>query len=213
MFCPHCGTKNLEDAKFCASCGKPLFTGSTTGTTSGNNIGLTGSTMPSTSPAVGPDSYRQLGGWLAVLTYGLLVAVALIAIGAVLGGITLIKYAKYLGAGLLLLGLLDIALYIPVVYYCLKMFQMIKARDCMFLRFYEMTMLVLGGAHIVLMVIGAMSGYLSVGDHFKSLLEALIVFAIWMTYFTKSVRVRTYFGSDEYLKHSIILNLFKNHTL
>ncbi|QIA33763.1 zinc-ribbon domain-containing protein [Collinsella aerofaciens] len=24
MFCPACGTKNPDDARFCASCGKPL---------------------------------------------------------------------------------------------------------------------------------------------------------------------------------------------
>lgn len=203
MFCPHCGTKNLEDAKFCASCGKPLHTDSSVKDTTG------GYTAPNTNAYTPPSSYHELGGWLAVLTYGLLIAVALIVIGAVLGGFALIRYAQYLGAGLLLLGLLDIALYIPVVYYCIKMYQMIKARDCMFLRFYEMTMLILSGVHIVLMVIGAMSGYLSVGDHFKSLLEALIVFAIWMTYFTKSVRVRTYFGSDAYLKQSIVLSILK----
>lgn len=213
MFCPHCGTQNPKDAKFCASCGKPLPLESTTGTTSDDNTGLTGSPVLGTGPTVGPDSYRQLGGWLAVLTYGLLVAVALIAVGAVLGGFTLIKYAKYLGAGFLLLGLLDIALYIPVVYYCIKMYRMIKERNCMFLRFYEITMLILCGINLVFMVIGGLNVYLSSGEYLKSMLQGIIIFAIWMTYFTKSVRVRTYFGNDEYLKHSIILNLVKNHTL
>lgn len=202
MFCPHCGTKNPEDAKFCASCGKSLSTES--GTISGSN------TAPSAS--LGPDSYRHLGGWLAVLTYGLLVVVALIAIGAVLGAFTLIKYAKYLGAGFLLLGVLDIALYIPVVYYCIKMYRMIKERNCMFLRFYEMTMLVLCGINLLFMVIGGFSFYLSSGRYLKSMLQSIIIFAIWMAYFTKSVRVRTYFGSDKYLKHSIILNIL-NHRM
>lgn len=203
MFCPHCGTKNLEDAHFCASCGKPLHT-------EGDIRGVQGSgTTPNTGTYAPPSSYHELGGWLAVLTYGLLVAVILIVIGAAMVGFTLIGFAKYVGAWVLFLGLIAIAAYIPVVYFCIKMYRMIKARDCMFLRFYEMTMLLLAGAHIVLMLIGAMSGLVSLSDHFMSLLESLIVFAIWMAYFTKSVRVRTYFGSDEYLRHSIILNILK----
>lgn len=204
MFCPHCGTKNLEDAKFCASCGKPLparNSNDTTPVNSGTTLGNTGAYTP-------PSAYHELGGWLAVLTYGLLVAVILIVIGGAMVGFTLIGIAKYLGAWVLFLGLVAIAAYIPVVYFCIKMYRMIKARDCMFLRFYEMTMLFLAGAHIVLMLIGAMSGLVSLSDHFKSLLESLIIFAIWMAYFTKSVRVRTYFGSDEYLKYSIFANLF-----
>lgn len=200
MFCPHCGTKNLEDAKFCASCGKPLPTGNGTGSTPGN-----------TSAYAPPSAYHELGGWLAVLTYGLLVAVALIAIGAVLGAFTLMKYAKYLGAGFLLLGVLDIALYIPVVYYCIKMYRMIKERNCMFLRFYEMTMLILCGINLVFVVIGGFNPYLSSGEYLKSMLQSIIIFAIWMAYFTKSVRVRTYFGSDDYLKHSILANLFNRY--
>lgn len=207
MFCPNCGTENLEDAKFCVSCGKPLSLGNTAETTSGSNISSSG-----TGPAVGPDSYRQLGGWLAVLTYGLLVAVALIVIGAVLGGFALIKYAEYLGAGFLFLGLLDIASYILVVYYCIKMYRMIKARNYMFLRFYEMMMLILCGINLVFVIIAGFHAYLSVDRYLKYLLQNIIIFAICMTYFTKSVRVRTYFGSDAYLKHSIILNLFKGRT-
>lgn len=58
MFCPNCRTENLEDAKFCVSCGKPLSSGNTAETTSGSNISSSG-----IGPAVGPDSYRQLGGW------------------------------------------------------------------------------------------------------------------------------------------------------
>lgn len=200
MFCPHCGTKNLDDARFCVSCGKNMSTRSGIEPTASGEAPASGAYSP-------PTSYHELGGWLAVLTYGLLVAVALIAIGAVLGGFTLIKYAKYLGAGFLLLGLLDIALYIPVVYFCLRMYRMIKERNCMFLRFYEMTMLVLCGISLLFMVIGGLNPYLSSGEYLKSMLQSIIIFAIWMAYFTKSVRVRTYFGSDEYLKHSIILNL------
>lgn len=79
----------------------------------------------------------------------------------------------------------------------------------MFLRFYEMTMLTLCGACFVLMVLGTMSGYISPEEYFKNLLSVIIGFAIWMTYFTKSVRVRVYFGGDEYLKQSIILNKIK----
>lgn len=203
MFCPHCGTKNLEEAKFCASCGRPLHVeGSDKATTRDGTTTHNDSYSP-------PSSYHELGGWLAVLTYGLLIAVALIAIGAVLSGFTLIRYAKYLGIGFLFLGLLNIALYIPAVYFGIKMYRMIKERNCMFLRFYEMTMLVLCGISLVFMVVGGLNVYISTSEYVKSMLQSLIVFAIWMTYFTKSVRVRTYFGSDEYLKHSIILNILK----
>lgn len=173
-----------------------------------NNSG----TAPGSAGAYSPSSaYYNLGGWLAVIAYGMLIAVILIVIGAVMGGFALLKYARYMGIGLFLLGLFDIAIYIPVVYFCLKMFRMIKEKDYMFLRFYEMTMLTLGGIHIVLMVIGAAFGFLSPGEHFKSLLEAVIIFAIWLTYFKNSVRVRTYFGGEKYLEHSIVFNLIKQY--
>lgn len=206
MFCPHCGTKNEDDARFCVNCGKTLLGEST------NHVVTDHSSASNFYGEMGPSSYQQLGGWLAVLTYGILVAVAIIVLGAISGAFVLVRYSRYLGAGLLFLGLLDIALYIPVVYFCLKMYRMIKERNCLFLRFYEMTFLILFGVDIILMVIGSVNGYISPSDHFKSLIQSVIVFAIWMAYFTKSVRVRTYFGSDKYLEQSIVLKLLKQHT-
>lgn len=200
MFCTRCGTKNEDFARFCKKCGREL--------SAENRL----------SP--GSHPYCKLGGWLAVITYGLLAAVGIIVLGGVIEGITLIRYAGYLArywdkVKLYFLCLLEIVVYVPVVYFCIKMYQMIKNRDPRFLRFYERAILALAGAYIVLMLFIVVSfsgifggvhwGLFSFGDYFKPLLESMIVFVIYLAYFSKSVRVRTYFGTDEYLKQSIFL--------
>lgn len=70
-------------------------------------------------------------------------------------------------------------------------------------------MLVLCGVGFVFMVIGGMNPYFSFRDYLDSMVQGIIVFAIWMIYFTKAVRGRTYLGGDDYLKHSTILYIFK----
>ena len=81
---------------------------------------------------------------------------------------------------------------------------MIRRKDPRFLRFYEIIMLVVAGLAVATAIF---SGFRNVGNLISGLLGAGIGFAIWTTYFRKSVRVRTYFGSDQYLRRSIF---FKN---
>ena len=67
---------------------------------------------------------------------------------------------------------------------------MIRRKDPRFLRFYEIIMLVVAGLAVATAIF---SGFRNVGNLVSGLLSAGIGFAIWTTYFRKSVRVRTCF--------------------
>lgn len=204
LLCLYCGTENTPGDKICVNCGKELPVLEL-------EHGIEDYAASATPTASQLDyssghPYHQLGGWLALITYGLLIGTILTAISAALQVLPLFKYASYLGFKVVLFGLLLLACHIPLLYYCIHMFKAIKAKDSDFLRFYETTMLVLAGIDVAVVVLCKLLGqYVPTNNTIRDLLSAAIVFAIWLTYFRKSVRVRTYFGSDEYLKRSIFL--------
>lgn len=72
MFCPKCGKENQENTTFCIYCGNklPVFDG------------VSGVKVPSVSDSqvvteMTSDAHRNLGGWLAALSYGRLLIAAL----------------------------------------------------------------------------------------------------------------------------------------
>lgn len=148
--------------------------------------------------------YQKLGGWLAFFAYSLLIGVFLVAAIVVVSFISTIYLSRYLGKWVVILSFLSVIAYGPVIYFCYKMHVMVKNKNPLFLRFYEITMIILTAVTVLVCMV---SGYRKMTDLIKALLEAGIIFFAWTTYFRKSVRVRTYFGSDEYLKKSIF---FKN---
>ena len=82
---------------------------------------------------------------------------------------------------------------------CYKMFSSITNKDSSFLALYEIT----GALNIVWTLLPA----LIFKNVFPSVVFTIIQFGLVALYYTKSVRVRTYFGTDEYLRKS---RLFKN---
>ena len=233
-FCTKCGAQLVADAKFCISCGNPAASQSPgqqraqfanpaaseategVGGTFGNIAGERINAGESQDYERYPHPYHKLGGWFAFVTYAQMVAVGLTAVMILSGLISMFhimrnwgymslsQYLRYQGPWFTIQTLLYLVGYAIVCYYCIKFYIMIKNKDPEFFRFYELTMIAMCSLYVAIIVL---TGFHAVQEPIKSIFSALIGFAIWSTYFRKSVRVRTYMGSDAYLRHSIF---FKN---
>ena len=166
--------------------------------------------------------FQKLGGFLAVLTYGWLITsiymawcvlkvlFSLVAVNAATSGLTSMLTGPIL--------LIVVLIYGVAIFLCMKMFLLIQKKDIGFLRFYEVTGIALIGAVLLMYIILAIYLHKSLGSYGKyamsaiwaSAIPSLIMigggFALMLRYFWKSVRVRTYFGTDAYLRNSIFLS-------
>ena len=157
-----------------------------------------------------PHPYHELGGWLkaiVILQYvagGLMVFVGLMGLLAMTVGLGAFGgYAMnspVAGLGLGALGLVGgiIILVICGIYaaYYFVLATKIKNRDPSFLRFYHIVSVVL----VVLGLLGLIGNH--EGDQVRSFVWQVIWVILYTMYFVKSVRVRTYMGSDEYIRQS-----------
>ena len=115
-----------------------------------------------------------------------------------------------------------ILLLVAVVYglgafLCIRIFLLIQRKDTGFLYFYEMVCIISHAAMIIMYIIIAIYLRSSLGVYssyvmptlwaslIPSLLILVVAFVLMLRYFGKSIRVRTYFGTNEYLKRSIFL--------
>ena len=151
-----------------------------------------------------PHPYHQLGGWLGFVTYAQLVAVGLMTVLFLFSAFLVFKYLRYLGAWSIILLLIEFVGYGITCFFCVKFYTLIKDKNPRFLRFYELTMITLCSIYVLILIL---PGVQANAESIRSLLSGLLGFFIWTTYFRKSVRVRTYMGSDAYLRYSIF---FKN---
>ncbi len=204
VYCINCGAECPEGATFCMKCGFKVV----------KKEQVERESTRDTNAVTNPD-YKKLGGWLAFCAYGLLVAGVLIGIGAVSEIFMYMKLAKEysqygipLGDTFQLISMLTIVFCGVLIVYCFILSQMIRRRNCRFLHFYEMVMMIGCGIVIALMIYQKMKGAEIEPKDVRSLISAIIMFVIWMTYFIKSERVHTYFESNEYLEKSIIYRCF-----
>lgn len=200
VYCINCGAKCPEGAKFCMECGFKVV----------RKEQVEREHMRDADVDINPN-YKKLGGWLAFFAYGQLVGGILIGIGAVLLVFINMKLAKQFSQYAVPIEdtvrwnlMLTIVFCGVLIAYSFTLFRMIRKRDCRFLHFYEMVTLIACGIIIVWMIYQKMIGAEIAPKDVSSLLSDIIMFVVWMTYFTKSVRVRTYFGSDEYLEKCLI---------
>jgi len=231
MYCSNCGSQLTDNAKFCNECGNPTvqnsvnaskakFTETTQKTISPIDIDslktesrIMGDDFKPSSPAPEyekyPHPYHKLGGWLGFIAYAQPIAVVIMALVVAANFFISFYTLNNLGALSYVGGVFWFANIIQLIglgvvsYFCLKFSSMIRHKDPKFLRFYEQAMLIQAGIYVALMIF---SSFQSVGEHMASIVQAVILFFIWTTYYRKSVRVRTYFGTDEYLRHSIFFN-------
>lgn len=83
MYCPHCGDKNPDDARFCGNCGKPLPAGASAGQTPPTRTASAAPARPVTSASALPAGDEVVSSEMKI---GIAVAsVILPVVGIVMG--------------------------------------------------------------------------------------------------------------------------------
>ena len=163
--------------------------------------------------------YQRLGGWLALIAYGCLAGAILTPIEGVISlmGMSSLSsmFAGYLDNMIAVITLFIVIVCGATSYLCFKMFSNILKKDTGFLRFYETIGIVYIGAMVLVTIVASSYMQATLGEYASyfmpsltgntigSVISGALIFAGWTTYFVKSVRVRTYFGTDEYIRKSI----------
>ena len=199
-YCTSCGKERPESVKFCESCGEAVPDGIKTG--------YMASDLSQSAPRRAPHPYQHLGGFLAFIAYSQLVVVGLFVVALAVSLATMASVAPLISlagaAGLFLSGMLwliyfQLVLYYGIVFFiCLKFFWMIRRRQAGFFRFFELVVMVLICLQLISLILGA-----NVGNVVVSMAVIISIFLTFTVYYRTSVRVRTYFGSDRYLRESL----------
>ena len=109
-YCTNCGTYNSDNMAYCVKCQTPLY---------GGRFG------------------NRIGGFLAFVTYGMIIASILFGISSLVFVIQVFKLASWLGGGLGFFGFLYIVLAISVIVWYVRTSTMILDKDPEFLRVYQ----------------------------------------------------------------------------
>ena len=195
MYCSHCGSYQPDGAQYCSNCGAAL----------GGAAAQPKQTATNDLPHY-PHPYHKLSGWLLVaVVLGFVSAVILMlnAVSDVGHGIEWIKLYKNP------FGATDNAVRWVIVWFIaafvdagcgllMMLFAMkLKNRESNFLQFYHWICIFTVVCRFILrLIIGSPLGA------FTSVLETMIPMVLYTVYFSKSVQVRTYMMSDEYLRRS-----------
>lgn len=227
MICKKCGISLMENVRFCPNCGEPCnmtFEEKTDaqilqqvpandpayGQTAPPNNPVYGQATPTNNQAYGYQQnggyarsvhpYHTLGGFLKFLV------VMYSWVGPILNGLVaafsvigMMRYMSYGLSGLWWIkNLIQLGLYIVSIWLLRRIGTQIKNREPEFLNSYQIfTIVVLSGT----LLAGLLGG--NIASVLGSLIGTAIGYAVWNIYFVKSVRVRTYMGSDEYLRRSM----------
>ncbi|MCL2194893.1 MAG: zinc ribbon domain-containing protein [Oscillospiraceae bacterium] len=215
MYCPQCGTQKPPTAAFCPECG------------------LKAPVQPAAfqqppypqAPYHGMPQqqhpYQRIGGMLSFLqVIRVLLIIALVLVGIGLAFFSLgvwVLSQPYMAEDLGLYGyeILSVeSIYMfavqMLVFFASSITAVISIKQLLrkspkFLRTYEISML-LTIAGVVLHIFGL---FVTENSLFSSLsllpLLDLAIYALFCLYFARSVRVRTYMGSDEYISQSLFL--------
>ena len=157
--------------------------------------------------------YKKLGGWLLmfVIYYFLQVCGVFLQFGE--GGMLdiLRGWQMYDGAqGWLLLGSQVLSLLLIIVYVFTAL-ELVR-RDPYFLHTRQLAFIFTGLDIVLRMLCGFIYGFEGFGLPALLLQEAFLVLGLLfiMLYYTRSVRVRTYMGSDEYLREAFFTKKVKS---
>lgn len=205
-FCPKCGAQLNDGAKFCTSCGSSLDAApNSAGTQPQQSAQPAQQQVPqqpvqqSYGQANAGQDYTVLGGWLLffVICWGL---------SALVGVVNLMRYLSIFAmpgmgrivpeAGSIIARLVSIGVSIAMVVLVVK-------RVPTFLRIYQILIIVNLGVELIWGIVNAVKaqtyGYVVVGSTIGTVVGSVVGLALMTMYFCKSVRVRTYMGSTQYL--------------
>lgn len=219
-FCSNCGAKLDEGARFCPECGTSVEavprTGTPTSAESPQPTPQQDQQQPAPQPAPRPvpqsnvqvddtQKYKTLGGWLLFF----LICWGISALRALLDLVQYIRMIAYFGIeyvqpsfGSILVDLLSIGLSVAMI-------VLIVRRYPKFLRIYQI--LTIANVALSLFVLVPMAVRLGstnaapvlAAGFMGTVLGGAIGLVLMTMYFCKSVRVRTYMGSTEYLDNAL----------
>lgn len=200
-FCPNCGAAVADGAKFCNTCGTSLAAAAPSNPQQ--------QSYQYQQPYGANPKYQKLGGWLLFFVIGWAISgvvslVSLIQLLPALG--TLFSY----GSIFAIAGVVYLVEQIASLAVCVAMIVFVVQRNQMFLRYYQI-LTIANIALNVLVSIVAVIGSASVleysaaylGNGIGTILGGVVGLIIMTLYFCKSIRVRTYMGSDEYLHRAL----------
>jgi len=150
-----------------------------------------------------PKRYEKLGGWLLCIVVLFFLQVAGVAFQFLEGGALdiLRRWEMYFGAqGVLLLAGEVVSMVLIMIYVFIAIG--IVQRDPAFLRTRQLAFALVAVNLLLQLAGGLIYGFEPSGDLALALQAAgfLLNYLFAMLYYTRSVRVRTYMGSDEYLR-------------
>ena len=146
--------------------------------------------------------YNKLGGWLGFFVVCWIINAVRAAISGISDLSHLIDLADSFGYdSSFALGLSIILVGNGLILFTyIKIIEMVVRKKARFLLFYEVTNIVAIAFYVLLVLV--FNEYVDAGDIIFIIIMSVISLAIMLNYFSKSFRVRTYFGSDEYLRRS-----------
>lgn len=196
MYCRKCGKYLPDDSKYCGECGESF-----------ESVSYQQAEQPDNYIKQYPESYNRLGGWLAFFAYMQIVGIILNIVMGIVDISMLAPLIPYLSGWLIFVVVVSLLSYIVPIVFSARLFGAIRGRSPRFMRIYELQALVV---FIMNLIILLMAGGDVTSNEITHLISSVVAFFIWTTYFRRSVRVRVYFGTDEYISHSIF---FKNTQL
>lgn len=116
----------------------------------------------------------------------------------VIGNIAAVALLYRLGSIVKLYAIITIPVCVIAAIVCLRLTYMVATKNGRFLRYYDILMIITVSFVVLGMLITGFDA-----STIRSLLSSIVGFVIYTAYVRKSVRVRTYMGSDEYLRLSI----------
>ena len=159
-----------------------------------------------------PHPYQKLGGWLGLIALIKIIGLASLLVSGLIG----LAGASVTGILLKLIqpSLEGVGIFVFIIFilYALRFgidlafVMMILKKNPRFLRYFEL-LNIPGLALTVISIIS--SGFKGLSGQAYSFVYQTAYFIILSVYFIKSVRVRTYFGSGEYLRRSILFKKCK----
>ena len=209
MYCIKCGKQLPDVSAFCAYCGeKQIVTQEFSNDRGEEEIEHMGE---ASEPRLYTHPYHRMGGWLTFFTYVPVAFLIVLDFLIVLVGIPLI--VELLSRNTFSSDT-QFQLIVAVVGFGLasvfgwKTFIGLLRGSFSFLKNFELFSILFIVTCCVMHF--RFAQFEGLGNGVAILLALIIISIIWMVYFLKSVRVRTYFTSDEYLRRSIFFKWVKS---
>ncbi len=214
MFCPNCGNQVADGAKFCPKCGATIATPEQPQQPQQPpqpNYGApqqpyNQAPMQSYPPQmVGNPQYQTMGGWLLFFVIVMLIG----GVTSIVSGIEVFSLAGALSymLGMIGEGWMTGILYvvsIGVIFCAIFVFYIVYLvfqRQSSFLRMYQLYSFIIIAMNAIIAIIYSQAG-LNSAELWSNLVTAVVELLLMTLYYSRSVRVRTYMGSDEYMRQA-----------